>query len=113
MSGSPHRSEFGPFGRDLLKLLALRRSQTIPQVQIVVDRGFFQSCLRRADLLELAVDRRAIRLLGSEQVIQFQPLDLKVRPFPDFGFSKIRFLLLDLLCLAGSDPNLLTDGRIA
>ena len=77
-----------------------------------MDRGFFQSQSSGADFLQLAVDRGAIRLVGFEQVLQVNPLHLKIGTLANFRLAEVRLLLADRAYLFGGDTEFLPNGRV-
>ena len=96
----------------MLKRLTLGWSKCVPHGQEAINSGFFQCDLRGTDFLQLAIDRRAVWLVGREKVIQVHPLDLKIGPVADLCLPEVGFLLPDLRRLGGGDAELLTDVRI-
>ena len=64
-----HGHGLAPLHHHLLKLLTLGWSERVPHGQAVINRGFFQRELGGADFLQLAIDRRAVWLVGREKVI--------------------------------------------
>jgi hypothetical protein len=97
------------FCLDLLKLLTLHWGERFAHVQVVIDSGFLQCDPRRADFLQLAVDGRAVGLVGSEKVVQINALDLKIGPVANLRLPEVGFLLPDLRGLVGGNAKLLTD----
>ena len=96
----------------LVELLALRGGNRFTHVQAKVDRGFLQREPRRADLLQLAVDRGAVRFLGREQIFQVDPLHFQVRPVANFRLAKLCNLLANLGRLLRRDAGLLPNLRV-
>ena len=96
----------------LVDFLALLGGNRLVHGQTIVDRGFLQGQSRGADFLQLAVDRGAIWLVGFEQVLQVDPLHLKVCPVANLCFAEVRLLLADRTYLFGGDTELLPNGRV-
>src|SRR5208283_3846045 len=88
------------------------RGNRLAHGQTKVNGGFLQGESRVADLLQFAVDGRAIRLVGLEQVLQINPLHLKVSAVANLGLAEVRLLLADCAYLFGGDSELFPDGRV-
>ncbi|MGA9630247.1 MAG: hypothetical protein WBQ63_02365, partial [Candidatus Acidiferrales bacterium] len=96
----------------LAEFVALGGRDCVAHVKAEVHPRFFEGELRGADVLQLAVDCGAIRLIGGEQVFQVDALDLEVGAVANLGLAKIGFLLANLSELIVSDADLLANGRI-
>jgi hypothetical protein len=95
-----------------LQFRLLIRSQRRLHVELVMNIQFLSGQLRGADLLELSVNRRAIRSGSRHQLPQFQMLYFESSAALNTRLLEVSLLLRELRHLIGSDAELLSQRGI-
>jgi len=89
----------------LLQLLLLFRGERGAHVEAKVDGGFGLVHAGGLDLRELLVDGAAVRVLGGEQLVQFEFPHLYIGAIANLTFAELEGLGANLIGLVGGDAD--------
>ncbi len=101
-----------PFTQKLTDLLSLLRRNVLPQSHGKIHRRFLKRQLCRADLLELAIDRIAVRVLRDQKALEVNSLNRQIGVVSYLLLTKTGDVLFELAGLLITDAHLLADLRI-